>query len=162
MRTVVSLPTAFATVIHFSFGCCLHASHAQAGHDCGVDTAHAAIAHLSDEAPADEAEEHCDCHGAEDDDAGGHHHDQRLKAAEGAGVASKPERDGHDCGGCDCVADATAADQSGEWRPLDSGLDAALDARDLAAASFASRRASADGDPPPRPDRHSLYERLLV
>jgi hypothetical protein len=43
MRIVVSLLVAFATVIHFTFGCCLHISHAgAAGHDCGLASAYAA------------------------------------------------------------------------------------------------------------------------
>jgi len=149
-RIVVSLLAAFATVIHFTFGCCLHGSHSGAGHDGGLASAHAA------EAPTD-----CDCHGHEGDDEGNHCHDRRVEAQEGTGLFSGPECDGHDCGGCDCVADATAADQSTDWRPLDSSLDAALDARDLAAACAAGRP-TGDGDPPPLPERHSLYERLLV
>jgi hypothetical protein len=84
-----------------------------------------------------------------------------MTAEEGTGIAPRPECDGHDCGGCDCVADASASGQGTEWWPLDSSLDAALDARDLAAAC-ATGPPTGGGDPPPMPQRHPLYERLLV
>ena len=156
MRIVVSLLVAFATVIHFTFGCCLHISHAGAGHTCGLGSSHAAeVQHAA------QAQEDCDCHGHDGDDEGEHRHGHRMKADEGAGIASGHECDGHDCGGCHCVADTTAADQSTDWRPLASSLDAALDARNLAAAC-AARWPTGDGDPPPMLHRHPLYERLLV
>lgn len=152
MRIVVSLLVAFATVIHFTFGCCLHISHAGAGHACGLVSSHAAeVQHAA------QAQEDCDCHGHDDDGE----HGQRTKADEGTGIAPRPECDGHDCGGCDCVADASTSNHGTEWWPLDSNLDAVLDARDLAAAC-ASARPTGGGDSPPMPQRHSLYERLLV
>jgi hypothetical protein len=56
MRIVVSLLVAFATVIHFTFGCCLHISHAGAGHTCGLGSSHAAeVQHAA------QAQEDCDC-----------------------------------------------------------------------------------------------------
>jgi hypothetical protein len=156
IRIVVNLLVAFATVIHFTFGCCLHISHAGAGHTCGLGSSHAAeVQHAA------EAQEDCDCHGHDGDDEGEHRHGHRMKADDGTGIAPGPECDGHDCGGCDCVANATAADQSTDWWPLDSNLDAVLDARDLEAAC-ASARPTGGGDPPPMPQRHSLYERMLV
>ena len=155
MRIVVSLLVGFATVIHFTFGCCLHISHAGAGHTCGLGSSHAAEAqHVA------QAQEDCDCHG-HDDSEGEHRHGQRMKADEGAGIASGPECDGHDCGGCDCVADASASNQGSNWWPLDSDLNADLDARDLATACAAGQP-TGGGDPPPMPERHPLYERLLV
>ena len=152
MRIVVSLLAAFATVIHFTFGCCLHLSHAGAGHTCGRVPSHAAEGRH-----AAQAQEDCDCHGHDDEGE----HGQRMTADEGTGIASGHDCDGHDCGGCHCVADTTAADQSTDWRPLDSSLHAALDARNLAAAC-AARWPTGDGDPPPMLQRHPLSERLLV
>ena len=151
MRIVVSLLAAFATVIHFTFGCCLHLSHAGAGPTCGIVSSHAAEVQHAAQAQGD-----CDCHGNDEGE-----HGQRMKADEGTGIAPGHECDGHDCGGCHCVADASASNQGTVWQPLDSSLDAALDARALVAACAACWP-TGDGDPPPMLQRHPLYERLLV
>ena len=153
MQSVVRLLAAFATVMHLTCGCCLHATHAGApGHaDHGSGCCRVATVDVAD-APAV-----CECDGracAEDStapvaDDSAHHV-----------MASAPERGDHDCNGCDCVADASASDVAASWRPLACGITAAVDARLIIAA--AAVRAADDGGPPVIPERHALHERLLV
>jgi hypothetical protein len=154
MRSFVSLLAAFATVMHLTCGCCLHAthaggpSHAEHGSDCcGVAAVDVA-----------EARGGCECDGHACDADGGPVPDESVRRV----VASVPEGGHHDCSGCDCVADASENDVAASWRPLASGITAAIDARVILAAAGAAVPTADDGEPPVIPERHPLHERLLV
>lgn len=147
MRALVSVVATVATVIHLTFGCCLHAAHfgpAASCHDCG--------GHAGD------ADACCGEH---------EHESATVEAADDASlrgelaVSAASVNDDHDCGGCTCAA-ATEDIAIARWVPAAAAMacectTVAVPPRGAAAGHFRDR----GGASPPR-DAHPLHERLLV
>ena len=151
MRPAISFLTTLAVVIHFTFGCCLHASHFG-----GPDTC------CAGQQLPDDGDACCDGHVHE------HEHDSTATATEcpdsdpgSAHSESRIASAGCGCDGCSCAATTLETDHevcgstSVCW--IGHVLDAPL-------PGLTSPRAAPVGGPPPGTSalRSPLFERLLV
>ena len=151
MRSLVGIITTIATVIHLTFGCCLHPCHIGGHGDAATPAVGLVTAdgcchdHLPDDVAIQPATEPSG-HGAEVDGAA-------LSASEACADCDA-------CHGCQCAALAAEALPILSWSPLASGILAAVDGAAIA-------NAQARGGRPP-PDRHlragrpALFARLLI
>ena len=151
MRSLVGIITTVATVIHLTFGCCLHPCHF-GGHgdgltpSVGLVTAEACCHdHLPDDVLSQTATDPSG-HTAEVDRA-------TLFASEGCGDCDA-------CHGCQCACLSTEATPIPFWSPLASGILAAVNGG-MVPSSLAR-----GGQPPPvrhpRSSRPALFERRLI
>ena len=149
MRSLVGIITILATVIHFTFGCCLHACHV-AGH--GESPAVGSV--IADACCHDEI----DGGGAAPDADHGSHRGDR----DGADPSVSDRC--HDCAGCQgchCAALSTGARSIAPWASLAPASASAMEAT-LDIVQDAGRE--------PPPDRHghrgrsrpALFERLSI
>lgn len=145
MRSAIASITLFATVIHFTLGCCLHPAHLGGAETCcgGMQSS-----------PQDAC---CTCHD----------HDAPQTAAAGAEFHADADRGGlvaanaaHDCDGCGCTATKPEAARfphsspAATWRCLPLGTQAAIGP--AGGAQLAARV------PIPSALRPPLHERFLV
>jgi hypothetical protein len=151
VRSLVGIITTIATVIHFTFGCCLHPCHF-GGHGEGVTPTVGSVA----------AEACCHDH-LHDDEASRPDTDTSGHGAEVDGMtlsASEACADCDTCHGCQCAALSVEALPIPSWSPLASGMLAAVDGDAIASAL------ARGGQPPPvrhpRTSRPALFERLLI
>jgi len=155
VRSLVGIITTIATVIHFTFGCCLHPSHfggwsevAARGFECAACDA---CCHDGDDAAS--GCETSPCGRIED-----------VLAVDGHAALTVPDRclgcDG--CQGCHCVATSTKTGATVSWSPLASGIVAALDSDAILVFAVACGRRPPDPRMHPCPERDALFERLLI
>lgn len=151
VRAFVSLVATVATVMHLTFGCCLHAAHfgpAAACHGC----------------PGHEGEADACCM----DHEHGHEHESVAEAGAdevsppgGLAVRAGTMAAGHDCTGCSCTA-SIEDDAAVRWPASAAPLVTAMaDVGVSACVAGIDRARDRGGSPPPR-DTHPLHERLLV
>ena len=160
MRSLVGIITTIATVIHFTFGCCLHPCHfggcREAAPHAVESAACEACCHDHDEV-ASECE-NLACGRIEDGHA--------TVGCAGDGRATTMVADhclGCDvCQGCHCVATSNETGATVSWSPLASGIVATLDSKAIVLfADACERRAIVQPGDPCR-CRHALFERFLV
>ena len=151
VRSLVGIITTIATVIHLTFGCCLHPCHFGGHGDAatpsvGLVTAEACCHdHLPDDVLIQRATDPSG-HGAEVD---------RITLS-----ASEACADCDACHGCQCAALSAEPLPIPSWSPLASGILAAVDG-----AAIANSQAKSGQPPPdchPRSGRPALFERLLI
>ena len=151
MRSLVGIITTIATVIHFTFGCCLHPCHF-GGHGEGATATVSSVGaeacchdHLHDNV-ASQSDTDTSGRGAEVDRA--------------TLVASEPCTDCDACHGCQCACLSTEATPIPPWSPLASGILAAVNGATVPSSLARGRQ------PPPvrhrRSSRPALFERLLI
>lgn len=151
MHAIVSVVVTVATVMHFTFGCCLQGSHfgpATACHDC--------VGHKGDADACCMEHEHGHEHEADGDAAAD---DVSLSGefAVRAGTAAA----GHTCAGCMCtgaIEDDAAVRRASAAAPLATAVATVAVPASVARVDRARDRG---GSTRPR-DAHPLHERLLV
>ena len=162
MRSLVGIITTIATVIHFTFGWCLHPCHFGG---CSEAVPHAV------ESAACEA---C-CHDHDHDDVASECENPACGCIEDVRVAVVCAGDGRatimvadhclgcdGCQGCHCVATSTETGATVSWSPLASGIVAALDSKAIVLFADACERRAVDPHVHPCPCRHALFVRFLV
>jgi len=182
---IITTITTIATVIHFTFGCCLHpchfggcvqtATHAvdliqTATHAVdSMQTATHAVDSMQTATHAVDSESCNACCHDHDDVAGecetspygqadhGHPTDGRATIT----VADHCLGCGG-CQGCHCVATSTDAGTTVSWSPLASGIMAALDSHAIVLCAVACGTHPPDPRMHPCPARHALFERFLI
>jgi len=148
VHPAIALITTLATVIHFTFGCCLHASHFDGAGDCCP----------GDRAIAD-LDSCCEDHGHEQDLPGvsADRGEPARTPAHGttAGAASECE-----CAGCTCAATVTNTDVFSPGSPplAWDGLSFVVGPM----TRFARGDCTGHRCPVPSELRPPLFERLLV
>jgi len=160
VRSLVGIITTIATVIHFTFGCCLHPCHFGG---CIETVAHAV------EPAACEA---C-CHD-HDDVASEGENSACGRIEDGHATVGRAE-DGHamimvadhclgcdGCQGCHCVATSTETGAMALWSSLASGIVATLDSKAIVLFADACERRAIVQPVDPCRCRHALFERFLV
>ena len=160
MRSLVGIITTIATVIHFTFGCCLHPCHFGG---CSETVPHAVESAACDACchDHDDGARACDnspCGQTEDVHAVNSH------AADGYGTITIADHclgcDG--CQGCHCVATSTETGATVSWSPLASGIMAAVDSDAIVLFAAACGRHPPDPHVLPCACRHALFERFLI
>jgi hypothetical protein len=151
VRSLVGIITTIATVIHLTFGCCLHPCHF-GGHgdratpSVGLVTAEACgHDHLHDDVAIQPA--------ADPSGQGAEVDGMTLSASEGCDDCDA-------CHGCQCAALSAEAMPVPSWSSLASGIQAAGDG-----AAIANSQAKSGQPPPdchPRSGRPALFARLLI
>lgn len=147
MRSLVGIITTIATVIHFTFGCCLHPCHVGGRGDC--------VAH---------ATEAIDC------DACCHDHEEASPDLDGRPCvvaacslsATLEPVSFHGCEGCHCAATATETVTRVPSSPLASGIVAARDAEAITLFAVTCGKQPPDPHLHPGSSRRALFERLLI
>jgi hypothetical protein len=150
VRSLVGIITTIATVIHFTFGCCLHPCH------FGGCTSSAA--HAVEPAACDAC-----CH--DHDDAARECETSPCRRIEDGNGSISDADHGLGCGGCQgchCVATSTETGASISWSPLASGIVAALDSDAVVLVAVACGRQPPDPRMHPCPGRDALFERFLI
>ena len=152
VRTLVGIVTIFATVMHFTFGCCGHSCHLGGRGEC--------VAHAGEPM----ARESC-CHDHDHDaaaPAAAGDHDGSVEVGFAAGVSPGDCPGSERCHGCHCAAMPTGNLVMLPWSPLASGIAATLDGDSLALVAIT--RGKPPHDPPIHPcrSRQALHERFLI
>ena len=154
MRSLVGIITTIATVIHFTFGCCLHPCHTGGRGDCvAVGTSVEACedcchAHLDPE-----SDEHARAAGEPE---GG------LCGGDGTNLVAASDCDAcHGCHGCHCAATSTETGMTLPWQQAAAVL---VPASGAAIVPFADARGRQPPDPHVHPcaARNPLFERFLI
>ena len=163
MRSLVGIIATIATVIHFTFGCCLHPCHASGRGDCVT---------LGIEAAACEdcchAHDHSRDH-ARDDAHDDDHADAACEAAggscehDGVSLVAAPAGDAcHGCEGCHCAATSTETGTTFPWPQEAAVIVPDGDGSAFAPFADARERQLPDPDVHPCPGRNPLFERFLI
>jgi len=152
VRSLVGIITTIATVIHFTFGCCLHPCHDGGRGEC--------VSHAIPAAACDEC-----CHDDHD------HHDHEEAAGEADGVScyvadfslvATLVADGcHPCQGCHCAATSTEVVPDWKWSPLESGIVASIDGEAITLCAVVGGKHPPDPHLRPCPGQ-ALFERFLI
>jgi len=151
VRSLVGIITTIATVIHFTFGCCLHPCHF-GGHGEGATATVKSVA----------AEACCHDH-LHDDVASQSDTDTSGRGAEVEGVtlsASGACTDCDACLGCQCACLSTEVTPIPSWSPLALGMLAAVDGGTVPGSLARGRQPLPVRHP--RSSRPALFERLLL
>ena len=149
MRSLVGIITIIATVIHFTFGCCLHPCHFGGCGDCPA------------QASAVVACEEC-CHDHVHEDAASESDGLQCGQAD-VGLMAAGGSDGcHGCSGCDCAATSAEMATAFSWSPQASGIAATVDGQAIAVLAGASGKLPPDPCMHARGRRHALFERFLI
>ncbi len=151
MQSLVGIITTIATVIHLTFGCCLHPCHFGGHGERETPTGGSVTAEACchDHLPDDVASESCTDefrHGVKVDGV-------MLSASEACGDCDA-------CHGCQCAALSTEALPILSWAPLVSGILATVDG--AAITNSLARGGQPPPDRHPRTRRPALFERLLI
>jgi len=155
VRSLVGIITTIATVIHFTFGCCLHPCHFGG---CSETAAHAvesaacdACCHDHDDVTSECANSPCGPNEA-------------VHAVAGRAMITVPDRclGCNGCQGCHCVATSTETGTVVSWTPLASGIAAALDSHAIVLFAVACGRQPPDSRMHPSAGRDALFERFLI
>ncbi|MEI8370388.1 MAG: hypothetical protein WCJ31_18320 [Planctomycetia bacterium] len=151
MRSLVGIITTIATVIHFTFGCCLHPCHFS-GHGEGAT---ATVGSVGAEACCHDRLHDNVAHQPDTDTSG--------QGAEVEGVtlsASGACADCDACHGCQCACLSTEVTPIPFWSPLASGILSTVNGGTVPSSL------ARGGQPPPvrhpRSSRPALFERLLI
>ena len=147
MRSLIGIITTIATVIHFTFGCCLH--------PCHVGGRGESFTHASDAAAC----EAC-CHDHEDaaSELGG----PQCGSAYVSLTTTLCSDSCHGCEGCHCAATATETATSLPWSPLAFGIVANRDSEAIPLFSETCGKQPPDPHLRACPTRHALFERFLI
>ena len=153
MRSLVGIITTIATVIHFTFGCCLHPCHGGGRGEC--------VSHAIPAAACDEC-----CH----DDHDRHEHDEAADEADGVScdaadtslVAALVSDSCHSCQGCHCAATSTDVVTHLKWSPLASGIVATIESEAITLFAVAGGKHPPDPHLRPCPRGQALFERFLI
>ena len=155
MRFLVGIITTIATVIHFTFGCCLHPCHFGGHGEEATPTVGSVAAeacchdHLHDNLHDNVA------HQPDTDTCG--------RSAEGEGVTLSVSRACSDCDaclGCQCACLSTEVTPIPSWSPLALGMLAAVDGGTIPGSLARGRQPLPVRHP--RSSRPALFERLLL
>ena|GEM_PF-1624552 len=164
MRSLVGIITTIATVIHFTFGCCLHPCHFGG---CSEAVPHAFESAACEACCHHHDHDHDDVASECENSACGRIEDVRdavVCAEDGRGTIVVADHclgcDG--CQGCHCVATSTETGATVSWSPLASGIVAAFDTKAIVLFADACERRAVDPHVHPCPCRHALFERFLV
>ena len=162
MRSLVGIITTIATVIHFTFGCCLH--------PCPFGGCSEAVPHAVEPAAWDAC-----CHDHDHDDVASEGENSVCGRIEDVRAAVGRVEDGHAmimvadhclgcdrCQGCHCVATSTETGVTVSWSPLASGIVATLDSKAIVLFADACERRAIVQPVDPCRCRHALFERFLV
>lgn len=153
MRPAIAIVTTLATVIHFTFGCCLHAAHF--GGDRSCCPAKAAAAEVHDD----------DCH-CEEDHAGAPQTARRADMSRGrdGGADSAAIEPGVECGcaGCTCAATATETAVDDGQIAAAAWIDDVLSPRPPLRCRTTGGSPAGAGCAAAAIQRPPLFERLLV
>ena len=118
VRPLIGIIATVATVIHFTFGCCLHPCHQACPRVCSAQPV---------QTPSSD---HC-CHGHEEGvegTAAAASFDEFAPALATSRWAASEESDhGGDCSGCHCTATSTSEIETFQWSPMTSGILATVD-----------------------------------
>lgn len=147
MRSLVGIITTIATVIHFTFGCCLHPCHVGGRGDC--------MAHAIEAIECDAC-----CHDHEE--AAPEPNDGQCILAEFSLSATRAPVNCHDCEGCHCAAITTETVRRVPWSPLASGIVAAHDGEAITLFAVTCGRQSPDPHTHQGASRLALLERFLI
>ena len=153
MRPLIGIIATVATVIHFTFGCCLHPCHQACPRVCAAQPAQPS------------SSDHC-CHGHEEGAAGtttaAPSDESAPDLATSRWAASEDSEHGADCGGCHCTATSTSEIETVQRFPLISGILATVNS-DLIrlGAGRSEARSSASGQRLGQCAQR-LCERLLI
>ena len=113
MRPLIGIIATVATVIHFTFGCCLHPCHQACPRVCGAQPVQASCCDHSS---------HGHEEGAEGTATAAPVCESAPASASGLWFASEDSEHGADCSGCHCTATATSEIETFQWSPLTSGI----------------------------------------
>jgi len=147
LRSLVGIITTIATVIHFTFGCCLHPCHIGGRGDC--------VAHAIETIECDAC-----CHDHEE--AAPDPDDGPCVVAGFTCSATLVPVGCHGCEGCHCAAVATETAAHVPWSPLASGIVAVRDGEAITLFAVTCGRQPPDPHIHPGSSRHALFERFLI
>jgi hypothetical protein len=153
VRSLVGIITTIATVIHFTFGCCLNPCHGGGRGEC--------VSHAIPAAACDEC-----CH----DDHDRHQHDEAAGEADGVScdvadsslVAVLVSDSCHPCQGCHCAATSSEVVTHLKWSPLASGIMATIESEAITLFAVVGGKHPPDPHLHPCPRGQALFERLLI
>ena len=151
VRSLVGIITTIATVIHFTFGCCLHPCHLGGRGECVTRVTEAAA-----------------CEGCCHDHAGaaGDHGAEPSVRVEGSAESSVGAMVACDgclgCDGCHCAATPTETGTTFASSPPSAFLVSAFDEGAAVPFAVASGMQPPDPNAHPCPGRHALFERFLI
>jgi len=153
VRSLVGIITIIATVIHFTFGCCLHPCHGGGRGEC-----------VSQAIPAAACDE-C-CH----DDHGRREHGEAADEADGVScdvadfslVVTLVSDSCHPCQGCHCAATSPEAVTHLKGSPLASGIVATIESEAVTLFAVVGGKHPPDPHLRPCPRGQGLFERLLI
>lgn len=153
VRPLIGIIATVATVIHFTFGCCLHPCHQACPRVCSAQPV---------QTPSSD---HC-CHGHEEraeETAAAVALDEFAPAwATSRWAASEDSDHGADCSGCHCTATSTSETETFQWSPMSSGILATVNSNLIRLCECRSEaRAFASGTRLGQRARQ-LCERLLI
>ena len=161
MRSLVGIITTIATVIHFTFGCCLHPCHGGGRGEC--------VSHAIPAAACDEC-----CHDDHDDHD---HHEHEEAAVEADGVSCDVAdfslvatliADGcHPCQGCHCAATSPEVVTYLKWShhlkwSLASDIVATIESEAIVLFAVVGGKHPPDPHLRPCPRGQALFERFLI
>jgi hypothetical protein len=153
VRPLIGIIATVATVIHFTFGCCLHPCHRACPRVCSADPVQTPLS------------DHC-CHGNEEGAEGtaaAASFDEFAQASTASRWAAPEDSEhGGDCSGCHCTATSTSELETVQWSPMSSGILAMVNSNLIRLCECRTEaRAFASG---PRPGQRAqqLCERLLI
>ena len=153
MRSLVGIITTIATVIHFTFGCCLHPCHGGGRGEC---VSQATSAAACDECCQDELDRH------QHDAAAGEAAAVSCDAADSSLVAALVPDSCHPCQGCHCAATSSEAANHLKWSPLASGIVATIESDAIPLFAVVGGKHPPDPHLRPCPRGRGLFERLLI
>ena len=159
MRSLVGIITTIATVIHFTFGCCLHPCHGGGRGEC-----------VSQAIPAAACDE-C-CHEDHDrhqyDEAAGEADGVSCDAADSSLVTAIVSDSCHPCQGCHCAATSPEVvthlkwSHHPKWLPVASGIVATIESEAMTLFAVVGGKHPPDPHLRPCPRGQALFERFLI
>lgn len=147
MRSFVGIITTIATVIHFTFGCCLHPCHVGGRGDC--------VAHAIETIECDVC-----CHDHEE--AAPEPNDGQCVFAVFSLSTTLAPVNCHGCEGCRCAATSTETVTTLPWSPLACGIAAARDSDAITMFAVTCGKHPPDPHIHPCPSHCALFERFLI
>jgi len=147
VRSLIGIITTIATVIHFTFGCCLHPCHSGGRGEC--------VAHAIETIECDVC-----CHDHEDETI--ELNGERCGFGNVSFSATLVSDTCHGCEGCRCAATSTETVTTLPWSPLACGIAAARDSDAITMFAITRGKHPPDRHVHPCPSRCALFERFLI
>jgi len=147
VRSLIGIITTIATVIHFTFGCCLHPCHSGGRGERFTHTIEAAAC------------EAC-CH--DHQDATEELDGERCGFGNVSFLATLVSDTCHGCEGCRCAATSTETVTTLPWSPLACGIAAARDSDAITMFAITCGKHPPDPHIHPCPSHCGLFERFLI